>query len=183
MIETIQLPNAQAEMSHRLLPSIDGMLKISRLLVENDGNRLSPRQVDYAQTLYSSATELWLAMERMVGHAGCRLSGCKLLLVASDMCAIYALTGALEEHGLRVVHAMDGDELDAALAGEGRFDGVLIDDGDERLDFPRLLRRLRADGNATPVIPIGGAEKAAEPAAVCQLVAQLRKCLDSPARC
>lgn len=183
MIETIQLPNARAEMTHRLLPSIDGMLKLSRLLVENDGNRLSPRQIDYAQTLYSSATELWLAMGKMAGQAGSGLAGRTLLLVASDMRAIYALTGALEDQGMQIVHATDADELDAALENDVEFDGVLLDGEDKQFDSARLMHRLCADDVSIPVISMNGAGKYVEPAKVWQLIAKLRERLDRAARC
>lgn len=151
-----------AELWRGLLPRLDGMLELSRRLAENDGNRLSPRQVDYAQTLYSSTSELHWAMARMLAGRGLeapreppaldgRLAGLKLLLVARDMRGVYPLTGALEQHGIRVVHATGVDELDSVLAGEGGLDAVLLDDEDAGLDVGRLLLRI---GEAGPGLPV-----------------------------
>jgi CheY-like chemotaxis protein len=160
------------ELSRQLLPGLDGMIELSRRLAENHGNRLSPRQVDYAQTLYSSAAELQLALARLLPPQRAAaepvttgLAGRSLLLIAGDMRGIYSLTGSLEGHGLRVLHATDEDELDVVLAREARIDAILLDPHDSRLDFARLSRRLRAaeTGRHRPIIALTDASLEAPP--------------------
>lgn len=210
------------DMTRQLLPALDGMLQLARLLAENDGERLSPRQVDYAQTLYSTAAELRLALARMLARAGPerdmpamggkemnatsametmsatpfpagRLAGRKLLLAASDMRIIYPLIGALEAQGMRVVLALDENELGAVLVREADLDVVLFDGADGRFSAERIMWRLLAIGQARPLIELvelmesGGApddsnDKCAPVLNVERLLELLRAHLPDPGR-
>jgi len=75
----------------------------------------------------------------------------RILLVEDDAAMARGLSYNLEAEGYEVAHARDGEE-GLRLARAGGFDLVVLD-----LMLPRrsgidVLRRLRADGNGTPVV-------------------------------
>jgi DNA-binding response OmpR family regulator len=75
----------------------------------------------------------------------------RILLVEDDPAMARGLLHNLEREGYRVVVATDGDEgLRAARAGG--FDLVLLDLMLPKRSGFEILKRLRADGNGTPVI-------------------------------
>lgn len=55
--------------SQELLSSLNGILMLAKLLAENSGNNLSPVEIDYAQTIYSSGTHLQSLIDNMIDLA------------------------------------------------------------------------------------------------------------------
>jgi signal transduction histidine kinase/ActR/RegA family two-component response regulator len=73
------------------------------------------------------------------------LSGKKALLVDDDIRNVFALTSALEQHGLTVIHADNGREGIETLKRTGDIDFVLMDlmmPGLDGYDTIRFIRRL-----------------------------------------
>jgi DNA-binding response OmpR family regulator len=84
----------------------------------------------------------------------------RILLIEDDPAMARGLSHNLEGEGHRVVVAQDGDEgLRAARAGG--FDLILLDLMLPKRSGFEILKRLRADGNGTPVIVLSarGAEE------------------------
>lgn len=75
-----------------------------------------------------------------------------VLVVDDDRMTVSALTAILEDEGLLVLAAHDGEE-GLAIARRDRPDLVLTDLGMPRLDGPGLCRALKADP-ATSHIPV-----------------------------
>jgi len=75
------------------------------------------------------------------------LAGKRVLVVDDDIRNVFALTSALETHGLRVLHAESGREAIDVLKGHQDIDVVLMDvmmPGLDGLDTIRLIRQLEA---------------------------------------
>ncbi|HXR57797.1 MAG TPA: ATP-binding protein, partial [Burkholderiales bacterium] len=75
------------------------------------------------------------------------LSGKKALLVDDDIRNVFALTSALEQHGLTVIHADNGREGIETLKRTGDIDFVLMDlmmPGLDGYDTIRFIRRLES---------------------------------------
>ena len=75
----------------------------------------------------------------------------RVLLIDDDARLAELLRGYLEPQGVALVHAGGGQAGLAQLAGGG-FDAVLLDVMMPGLDGLAVLRRLRGDGHALPVI-------------------------------
>jgi len=73
------------------------------------------------------------------------LAGRTILVVDDDVRNLFALTAALERHGVRVIPADSGQEAMAALEGPGgMIDAVLLDIMMPDVDGYETLRRIRA---------------------------------------
>ena len=73
------------------------------------------------------------------------LEGRKVLVVDDDIRNVFAMTSALETHGMRVLHAESGKEGIETLKNEGDVDAVLMDvmmPGLDGLDTMRIVRSL-----------------------------------------
>lgn len=57
------------DIAHELRPALDSMLTLARMLADNHGNTLTARQVDYAQTIYSTGTHLRSVVDALVDLA------------------------------------------------------------------------------------------------------------------
>ncbi len=75
----------------------------------------------------------------------------RILLVEDDRLLGDGVRAGLSQAGFAVDWAKDGEEADLALAAQG-YDAVVLDLGLPRLDGLTLLKRLRAGGNAVPVL-------------------------------
>src|SRR4029078_3085674 len=82
------------------------------------------------------------------------LSGTTVLIVDDDVRNVFALTSALELHGLRVLYADNGAEGIALLRRHPEIDIVLMDAMMPDLDGNETTRRIRAlpEGGDLPVV-------------------------------
>ncbi|MBY0367376.1 MAG: response regulator transcription factor [Roseateles sp.] len=76
----------------------------------------------------------------------------RILLVEDDPMIGDSLREALRLQGFAADWVRDGEAADAVLASAERFDAVLLDLGLPRRGGLEVLRRLRARGDATPVV-------------------------------
>jgi CheY-like chemotaxis protein len=92
----------------------------------------------------------------LVPQASEGLSGRKVLVVDDDIRNVFAMTSALELHGLRVMHAESGKECIDTLKRDQDVDAVLMDvmmPGLDGLDTMRIIRGL--DGyRSLPIIAV-----------------------------
>jgi hypothetical protein len=88
--------------------------------------------------------------------AGRELEGRKVLVVDDDIRNVFAMTSALETHGMKVMHAESGKECIETLKCDGEIDLVLMDvmmPGLDGLDTMRIVRSL--DGyRELPIIAV-----------------------------
>lgn len=75
----------------------------------------------------------------------------RILLVEDDLLLGDGVRAGLGQAGFAVDWAKDGEEADLALAGQA-YDAVVLDLGLPKVDGLTLLKRLRAAGNAVPVL-------------------------------
>jgi CheY-like chemotaxis protein len=84
------------------------------------------------------------------------LTGRKVLVVDDDIRNVFAMTSALETHGMKVLHAESGKEGIEVLRSEGDIDLVLMDvmmPGMDGLDTMRIIRGL--DGyRSLPIVAV-----------------------------
>jgi two-component system chemotaxis sensor kinase CheA len=96
------------------------------------------------------------AAEQVAPAASAGLSGKKVLVVDDDIRNVFALTSALETHGMQVLHAESGKEGIELLKRSGDVDIVLMDvmmPGLDGIDTMRLVRQL--DGyQELPIIAV-----------------------------
>jgi CheY-like chemotaxis protein len=88
--------------------------------------------------------------------AGNGLNGRKVLVVDDDIRNVFALTSALEAHGMRVLHAESGKEGIDLLKRSGDVDAVLMDvmmPGLDGIDTMRIVRQLDGYQNL-PIIAV-----------------------------
>jgi CheY-like chemotaxis protein/two-component sensor histidine kinase len=89
-------------------------------------------------------------------EAGQALAGRKALVVDDDIRNVFAMTSALEMHGMTVLHADSGREAVETLKREGNVDLVLMDvmmPGLDGLDTIRMVRTLEGYGGV-PIIAV-----------------------------
>jgi CheY-like chemotaxis protein len=85
------------------------------------------------------------AAAEMAPHAAAGLAGKKVLVVDDDIRNVFALTSALETHGMKVIHAESGKEGIELLKNSGDIDLVLMDvmmPGLDGIDTMRIVRQL-----------------------------------------
>jgi len=96
------------------------------------------------------------AAERAAPQAAARLAGRKVLVVDDDIRNVFALTSALETHGMEVLHAESGKEGIDLLKRSADIDVVLMDvmmPGLDGIDTMRIVRQL--DGyRELPIIAV-----------------------------
>jgi CheY-like chemotaxis protein/two-component sensor histidine kinase len=96
------------------------------------------------------------AVEPAPAHAGEALAGRKVLVVDDDIRNVFAMTSALELHGMKVLHAESGKEGIETLKRERNIDLVLMDimmPGLDGLDTMRIVRNL--DGyRQVPIVAV-----------------------------
>ncbi len=120
----------------------------------------------------------------------------RLLLIEDDARAAQAIRHGLEENGFSVELAHDG-LLGFSMAHEGSFDLLILDVGLPRLDGFSLLKRLREEGQETPVIfltarcalpdrvlglELGGGDYLVKPFAFSELLIRVQNLLRRPGR-
>jgi DNA-binding response OmpR family regulator len=81
----------------------------------------------------------------------------RIFVVEDDPLLAESLVRALQQQGYRIGHARRGHDADALLQAH-RFDLLLLDIGLPDIDGFELLRRLRARGDATPVLVVSARE-------------------------
>jgi CheY-like chemotaxis protein len=95
------------------------------------------------------------AME-LAPQAAAGLAGKKVLVVDDDIRNVFALTSALETHGMKVIHAESGKEGIELLKKSGDIDLVLMDvmmPGLDGIDTMRIVRQL--DGyQSLPIVAV-----------------------------
>jgi len=94
--------------------------------------------------------------EQVAPRASGELAEKRVLVVDDDIRNVFALTSALEQHGMRVMHAESGKEAIEILKCAGDVDLVLMDvmmPGLDGFDTMRIIRQL--DGyKALPIIAV-----------------------------
>ncbi len=120
----------------------------------------------------------------------------RLLLIEDDARAAQAIRQGLEENGFRVELAHDG-LVGFSMAHEGNFDLLILDVGLPGLDGFSLLKRLREEGQETPVIfltargalpdrvlglQLGGGDYLVKPFAFSELLLRVQNLLRRPGR-
>ena len=94
--------------------------------------------------------------EAVAPRAASELADKKVLVVDDDIRNVFALTSALEQHGMRVMHAESGKEGIEILKGDADIDLVLMDvmmPGLDGFDTIRIVRQL--DGyKSLPIIAV-----------------------------
>ena len=114
-------------------------------------SRPEPRTMPAVLPVPAPATEAHLApvsneeAAGLVPEASQGLAGRKVLVVDDDIRNVFAMTSALETHGMRVIHAESGKEGIELLKSEPDIDLVLMDvmmPGLDGLDTMRIVRSL-----------------------------------------
>lgn len=202
------------------------ILNLSKLLAEDAGNKLSPKQIDYAQTIYTAGTQLLVYADRQVldgladvktyhglrsrrsddgvvltaesdsSSSGRRrsmpeLAGKKVLIVDDDVLNIYAMTGALEQQGMIVMHADSGVAGLEMLRSQVDTDAVIMNSGMQALGNHELIGAIRgmpsfqsipiiavisgnAHGDRDQCVEIGASDYMDKPINVEQLLSLMR---------
>jgi CheY-like chemotaxis protein len=95
-------------------------------------------------------------VQEVAPRAAADLAGKKALVVDDDIRNVFALTSALEAHGMKVLHAESGKEGIELLKRSADVDVVLMDvmmPGLDGLDTMRIIRQL--DGyQGLPIIAV-----------------------------
>ena len=104
----------------------------------------------------TDAPELLRLAEEVAPQAAGELAGKKVLVVDDDIRNVFALTSALEQHGMEVMHAESGKEGIEVLKRSREIDLVLMDvmmPGLDGFDTMRIVRQL--DGyRSLPIIAV-----------------------------
>ena len=125
---------------------------------------------------------------------GAGLAGRKILIIDDDIRNIFALTGALEEHGIKVFDAENGKAGLDLLQRQGDIDAVLMDmmmpdlDGFDSIRLIRGLKQFRElpiiavtaramKGDREKCIAAGATDYITKPVSVSHLLTLLKACL------
>jgi signal transduction histidine kinase/CheY-like chemotaxis protein len=136
--------------------------------------------------------------EALAPQASEALQGRKVLVVDDDIRNVFALTSALETHGMRVLHADSGKEAIETLKRERDVDAVLMDvmmPGLDGLDTMRIVRNLEGYrevpiiavtakamlGDREKCIEAGATDYLAKPVSVDVLLATLGRAVQATA--
>jgi CheY-like chemotaxis protein len=117
--------------------------------------------------------------------AGNGLNGRKVLVVDDDIRNVFALTSALEAHGMRVLHAESGKEGIDLLKRSGDVDAVLMDtmrivrqlDGYQNLPIIAVTAKAMI-GDREKCIEAGATDYVAKPVNMDALLATLSKSVE-----
>ncbi|CAO4173360.1 HAMP domain-containing protein [Methylorubrum aminovorans] len=84
------------------------------------------------------------------------LQGCRVILVDDDLRNIFSLTSALEQHGLEVLFAENGQDGIALLKSNPNVDAMLIDIMMPGMDGYETMRAIRAEAgfHSLPLIAV-----------------------------
>jgi CheY-like chemotaxis protein len=106
--------------------------------------RLEPRQLEDLPAPEPAPVST-IEAEEVAPQASNELAEKKVLVVDDDIRNVFALTSALEQHGMEVTHAESGKEAIEILKGERDIDIVLMDvmmPGLDGFDTIRIVRQL-----------------------------------------
>ena len=84
------------------------------------------------------------------------LQGCRVILVDDDLRNIFSLTSALEQHGLEVLFAENGQDSIALLKSNPNIDAMLVDIMMPGMDGYETMRAIRAEASfrSLPLIAV-----------------------------
>ncbi|CAO4134043.1 Sensor histidine kinase RcsC [Methylorubrum extorquens] len=84
------------------------------------------------------------------------LQGCRVILVDDDLRNIFSLTSALEQHGLEVLFAENGQDSIALLKSNPNIDAMLVDIMMPGMDGYETMRAIRAEAGfrSLPLIAV-----------------------------
>jgi CheY-like chemotaxis protein len=121
----------------------------------------SSERLAFETTLYlhraeSALPEPLQQVLRRVSHADPELAGKRVLLVDDDARNLFAITTILEQHGIDVVYAENGQQALDKLAAPSPFDMVLMDIMMPEMDGYEATRRIRSEARLAqlPVIAL-----------------------------
>jgi signal transduction histidine kinase/HAMP domain-containing protein/CheY-like chemotaxis protein len=119
-----------ANMSHELRTPLNSMLILSRLLAENEDGVLTPRQVEFAQTIHSAGNDLLSLINDILDLSKVEAGRMELDLgpvALSDICedAERAFRPVAEQNQLEFEVELDGDLPAAIISDDQRLKQIL----------------------------------------------------------
>jgi two-component system chemotaxis sensor kinase CheA len=154
------------------------------------GNESTTRNTTHAAAPVALPLENAVELPKL----GAGLAGRRILIIDDDIRNIFALTGALEEHGIRVVDAENGKAGLDVLQRQSDIDAVLMDmmmpdlDGFDSIRLIRGLKQFRQlpiiavtaramKGDRDKCIKAGASDYISKPVSVSHLLTLLKACL------
>ncbi|MBV9195505.1 MAG: response regulator, partial [Solirubrobacterales bacterium] len=119
-----------ANMSHELRTPLNSMLILSRLLAENEGRRLSERQVEFAQTIHSAGNDLLSLINDILDLSKVEAGRMEVDLAPVALSDIYedaerAFRQVAEEKGLEFAVEIDSALPRSIVSDEQRLGQIL----------------------------------------------------------